>query len=282
VQVRQSAKRPQIRVLRGVLGKSAFVEDAFHDRIRHAVCRRNEASKCVEVARLCPFDELPQLFHCSLLCSARKTPGVAECDRPPNGPVAFMPISEDKGRAGASSPREHGWWTSCAGIHEMDRSPQHFRPGSRNLTRRSISSIEPHRGSTVSTPVRLQPRDPSPPLFSQDRSGAAGLSRALSWTPHHVAILEWAEPRQGTDGHARPEIDGVSPFRVDEFVADLVGHGLLKAIAVPRHPKTNVPAHWEPTTLTVDGKKWLFEHRRKQPKPTPSRNWIARLLGFGR
>ena len=135
----------------------------------------------------------------------------------------------------------------------------------------------------MSTPVRLRPRDPSRPHFSQDRSSAAGLGRASGgWTPHHVAILEWAEPRQGTEGHARPEIAGVSPFRVDELVAELVGHGLLKAVAVPRHPKTNVPAHWEPTMLTMAGKKWLFEHRRKQPKPLPSRNWIARLLRFGR
>jgi len=103
-----------------------------------------------------------------------------------------------------------------------------------------------------------------------------------SWTSHHLAILEWAERRDGTERHARPEIAGASPFRVDELVADLVGHGLLKAIAVPRHPKTNVPAHWEPTVLTVQGKKWLFEHRRKQPKPARSRNWFTRLLGLGR
>jgi hypothetical protein len=132
----------------------------------------------------------------------------------------------------------------------------------------------------VPNAARLRPIDAS--RASRYPAGSAAKPRTRSWTPHHIAILEWAEPRQAADGHARPEIPGVSPFRVDELVADLVGHGLVKGIAVPRHPRTNVPAHWEPTMLTVEGKRWLFEHRRNQPKPAPAGGWLSRLLRFGR
>jgi hypothetical protein len=133
----------------------------------------------------------------------------------------------------------------------------------------------------VPNPARLQPLAP-PARARREPTLTVGSSRTHAWTPNHIAILEWAEPRQGTEGHVRPEIPGVSPYRVDELVADLIGHGLLKGVAVPRHPRTNVPAHWEPTVLTVDGKKWLFEHRRQQPKPAAAGSWWSRLLGLTR
>src|SRR5438128_442688 len=57
--------------------------------------------------------------------------------------------------------------------------------------------------STVSTPGGLRPNDSLQPRSSQEQSAGIGASRPQrSWTLHHIAILEWAEPRQETEGHA--------------------------------------------------------------------------------
>jgi hypothetical protein len=72
---------------------------------------------------------------------------------------------------------------------------------------------------------------------------------------------------------------GCIPYRIDELVAELVAKGLVKGVAVPRNPRTHFPGHWEPTILTLEGKKFLWGLRRSRRVETVS--WWTRVLRFG-
>jgi hypothetical protein len=125
--------------------------------------------------------------------------------------------------------------------------------------------MRPLNGATNKRRRSLTSRVHSTPLADQKGNLA----------PLHLQILQWVETCQ--PGETRPTLDGLSGFTIDAAVAELVGAGLIQAVAVP--PTSSDRAHWLPTGLTSQGSRTLLHHRRTQPHTLTHSSWRLRIWG---